>query len=188
MREGLKDDRYNVRMAPPIPLVPRARRLGVRERMRFDGTVATALDERSLSRAIDLLAKAKVEAVAVCYLHAYRNPKHEKATGRALARRLRGTYVSLSSEVLPQIKEHERIWTTVVNAYVGPGLSRYLHQLARKLSAAGYVGEVLIMQSHGGVAPGRRVGAARGGRRAVGAGGRGGGRHGTACACSASAI
>jgi N-methylhydantoinase A len=153
MREGLKDDRYNVRMAPPIPLVPRARRLGVRERMRFDGTVATALDERSLSRAIDLLEKAKVEAIAVCYLHAYRNPKHEKATGRALARRLRGTYVSLSSEVLPQIKEHERIWTTVVNAYVGPGLSRYLHQLGRKLSAAGYTGEVLIMQSHGGVAP-----------------------------------
>ena len=153
MREGLKDDRYNVRMAPPIPLVPRARRLGVRERMRFDGTVATSLDERSLSRAIDSLEKAKVEAVAVCYLHAYRNPKHEKATGRALAKRLRGTYVSLSSEVLPQIKEHERIWTTVVNAYVGPGLSRYLHQLARKLSAAGYAGEVLIMQSHGGVAP-----------------------------------
>lgn len=153
MREGLKDDRYNVRMAPPIPLVPRARRLGVRERMRFDGAVATALDERSLARAIDILEKAEVEAVAVCYLHAYRNPKHEKATGRTLAKRLRGAYVSLSSEVLPQIKEHERVWTTVVNAYVGPGLSRYLHRLERKLAAGGYAGEVLIMQSHGGVAP-----------------------------------
>jgi N-methylhydantoinase A len=153
MREGLKDDRYNVRMAPPIPLVPRARRLGVRERMRFDGAVAMALDERSLGRAIATLEKAGVEAVAVCYLHAYRNPKHEKATGRALAQRLKGAYVSLSSEVLPQIKEHERIWTTVVNAYVGPGLSRYLHRLARKLAAAGYAGDVLIMQSHGGVAP-----------------------------------
>ena len=119
MREGLKDDRYNVRMPPPVPLVPRVRRLGVRERMRFDGTVATALDERSLARAIDALATAGVDAVAVCYLHAYRNPRHEKATARAVAKRFKGAYVSLSSEVLPQIKEYERVWTTVVNAYVG---------------------------------------------------------------------
>jgi N-methylhydantoinase A len=153
MREGLKDERYNVRMPPPVPLVPRARRLGVRERVRFDGTVATALDGRSLDRALAALAAAGVEAVAVCYLHAYRNGKHEKATGRAVARRLKDAYVSLSSEVLPQIKEYERVWTTVVNAYVGPGLSRYLTSLARKLRAAGYVGDVLIMQSHGGVAP-----------------------------------
>jgi N-methylhydantoinase A len=153
MREGLKDDRYNVRMPPPVPLVPRARRLAVRERMRFDGSVATALDERSLRKAMDALAKAGVDAVAVCYLHAYRNPKHEKATARAVARRLKGAYVSLSSEVLPQIKEYERTWTTVVNAYVGPGLARYLHSLTRKLGAAGYTGDVLIMQSHGGVAP-----------------------------------
>src|SRR5919201_99281 len=71
----------------------------------------------------------------------------------AVARRLRGVYVSLSSEVLPQIKEYERIWTTVVNAYVGPALSRYLTALRARLAAAGYRGDVLIMQSHGGVAP-----------------------------------
>src|SRR5438552_14852177 len=69
MREGLKDDRYNLRMPPPVPLVPRVRRLGVRERMRFDGTVATPLSPRSLEAGIAALAKAKVEAVAVCYLH-----------------------------------------------------------------------------------------------------------------------
>ena len=132
MREGLKDDRYNLRMAPPVPLVPRARRLGVRERMRFDGTVATPLGARSLETAITALEKARVEAVAVCYLHSYRNPRHESLTGRALARRLPGAYVSLSSEVLPQIKEYERVWTTVVNAYVGPGLSRYLASLAAR--------------------------------------------------------
>src|SRR4030095_2117564 len=63
MREGLKDDRYNLRMAPPIPLVPRARRLGVRERMTFDGRVATKLDAASLKRALATLAKAGVEAV-----------------------------------------------------------------------------------------------------------------------------
>src|ERR1700704_4174740 len=69
MREGLKDDRYNLRMPPPVPLVPRVRRLGVRERMRFDGTVATPLNARSLEAGIAELAKARVEAIAVCYLH-----------------------------------------------------------------------------------------------------------------------
>src|SRR2546426_3639279 len=154
VREGLKeDDRYNMRMPPPVPLVPRARRVGVRERMRFDGTVATPLSRRSLARGIRVLAQAEVDAVAVCYLHAYKNDRHEQLTGEALAKGLPHAYVSLSSEVLPQIKEHERIWTTVVNAYVGPVLSRYLASLAGKLATAGYRGEVLIMQSHGGVAP-----------------------------------
>src|SRR3989442_87146 len=153
MREGLKDDRYNLRMPPPVPLVPRVRRLGVRERMRFDGTVATPLSPRSLEAGITALARAKVEAVAVCYLHSYRNPRHEKLTGRAVAQRLPGTYVSLSCEVLPQIKEYERVWTTVVNAYVGPALARYLKNLAARLESHGYRGDVLIIQSHGGVAP-----------------------------------
>ncbi len=153
MREGLKDDRYNLRMAPPVPLVERALRLGVRERVAFDGRVTRALDRRSLAAAIARAERAKVEAVAVCYLHAYRNPRHEQQTGRAVARRRRDLYVSLSSEVLPQIKEYERVWTTVVNAYVGPALSRYLTNLAARLRGQGYKGEVLIMQSHGGVAP-----------------------------------
>lgn len=153
MREGLKEDRYNLRMPPPEPLVPRSRRLGVRERMRADGSVAVPLDVRSLARAIARLRRDAVEAVAVCYLHAYRDGRHEGATARALRRALPGVYVSLSSSVLPQIKEYERVCTTVVNAYVGPVLSRYLSRLGRRLSDAGYAGPVLIMQSHGGVAP-----------------------------------
>jgi N-methylhydantoinase A len=153
MREGLKDDRYNLRMPAPEPLVPRARRLGVRERLRADGRVATPLDRRALARAIARLARAGVEAVAVCYFHAYRDGRHERATRTALARALPGAYVSLSSEVLPQIKEYERVSTTVVNAYVGPALARYLGRLETRLAEAGYRGPVLIMQSHGGVAP-----------------------------------
>jgi N-methylhydantoinase A len=140
-------------MPPPEPLVPRARRLGVRERMRADGKVAVALDRRSLDRAIAQLRRDGVEAVAVCYFHAYRDPRHEVATGRALARALPGVYVSASSTVLPQIKEYERVSTTVVNAYVGPALSRYLSRLRGRLAEAGYRGPVLIMQSHGGVVP-----------------------------------
>jgi N-methylhydantoinase A len=153
MREGLKDDRYNLRMPPPVPLVPRARRLGVRERLRFDGTVAVPLGARSLGASIAALAKARVEAVAVCFLHSYRNSRHETEAGRALARRLPRVYVSLSSRVLPQIKEYERVWTTVVNAYVGPALATYLARLAARLTSHGYRGDLLVMQSHGGVAP-----------------------------------
>ena len=152
MREGLKDDRYNLRMPPPIPLVPRARRLGIKERVRFDGHVATPLSRSSVESAARALAEAGVDAVAVCYLHAYRDARHEKATREVLRRLLPGAYVSLSSEVLPQIKEYERFCTTVVNAYVGPTLARYLAKLAERLGRAGYDGQVLIMQSHGGVA------------------------------------
>ena len=101
MREGLKDDRYNLRMPPPIPLAPRGQRLGVRERMRFDGKVATPIDRRSLEGAIARLEQMGASSVAVCYLHSYANASHEKATRRALERLLPGVYVSLSSEVLP---------------------------------------------------------------------------------------
>ena len=152
MREGLKDDRYNLRMPPPVPLVPRARRLDVTERMRFDGTVETPLSKTSAEAAIRRLAAAGVGAVAVCYLHSYRDPRHERETRKLLARLLPDAYVSLSSGVLAQIKEYERFCTTVVNAYVGPVLARYLGRLGSRLQKAGYRGDVLIMQSHGGVA------------------------------------
>src|SRR3989449_762985 len=140
-------------MPRPVPLVPRALRLGVRERLRFDGTVAVPLRRSSVAVCLAKLAREGVDSVAVCYLHSYRNPKHEIETGRAVTRRLPQAYVSLSSEVLPQIKEYERVWTTVVNAYVGPALARYLERLAAELRARGYRGDVLVMQSHGGVAP-----------------------------------
>src|SRR5713101_7176800 len=145
MREGLKDDRYNLRMPPPVPLVPRARRIGVRERMRFDGGVATPLSRSSLRAAIRALEKAEVNAVAVCYLHSYRDARHEKATRQEIERLMPGAYISLSSEVLPQIKEYERFGTTVVNAYVGPTLARYLARLGKRLAEAGYAGDVLII-------------------------------------------
>src|SRR6516165_10251998 len=153
MREGLKNDRYNLRLPPPEQLVPRKLRLGVRERLRSDGRVDIPLDLVSLDRALDQLQEEDVEAIAVCYLHAYRDPRHERATKKAIERRFPGLYVALSSDVLPQIKEYERVSTTVINAYVGPGLSRYLVRLERRLADAGYDGPTLIIQSHGGVAP-----------------------------------
>jgi N-methylhydantoinase A len=152
MREGLKDDRYDLRQPPPEPLVPRDRRLAVRERMRADGRVAVALDEAALAEVIGALDPAAVEAVAVCFLHAWRDGGHERLTAEALRAALPEAYVSLSCEVLPQIKEYERVCTTVVNAYVGPALAHYLGRLEARLAEAGFTRPVLIIQSHGGVA------------------------------------
>jgi len=152
MREGLKDDRYNLRQPPPTQLVPRERRLGVRERMRPDGQVEIALDRGSLYEAIAALKRQGVEAVAICYLHSWRDATHERATAEAVRAAMPGVYVALSAEVLPQIKEYDRVCTTVVNAYVGPALERYLTRLEARLREAGLRAPLLIIQSHGGVA------------------------------------
>ncbi len=153
MREGLKLDRYDLRSPPPEPLVPRERRLPIAERLRADGSVSTPLEKASLIEAARKLKEEGVEGIAVCYFHAYRNDRHEKETFDYLRKELPNAYVSLSSEVLPQIKEYERVSTTVVNAYVGPGVRAYFADLERKLTEAGYTGTLYIILSHGGVAP-----------------------------------
>src|SRR5689334_20859183 len=152
MREGLKDDRYNLRQPPPLQLVPRERRIGVRERLRPDGRVEIALDRGSLAAAIASLTRHNVEAIAICYLHSWRDACHERASAEAVRAAMPGVYIALSSEVLPQIKEYERLSTTIVNAYVGPALERYLLRLETRLRQAGLRTPVLIIQSHGGVA------------------------------------
>ena len=139
-------------MAPPAPLVPRRLRLPVRERMRPDGSVAIALDKASLDRAIAQLAEENVRAVAICFLHAWRNPEHEQLAAAAVRARMQDAYVTTSSDVLPRIKEFERFSTTVANAAVGPVIDTYLHRLRDRLSEAGYRGELLVILSHGGVA------------------------------------
>ena len=153
MREGLKDDRYNMRLPAPAPLVPRFLRLGVRERIKPDGSIHTKLDDTSLDEAINKLREEKVTSVAVCYLHAYKEPKHEQETKKILEAKLPGVSVSISSEVFPEIKEYERVSTTIVNAYVRPIVENYLNRLEERLKNAGYKGSVLIILSHGGVAP-----------------------------------
>jgi N-methylhydantoinase A len=152
MREGLKPERYNLRMAAPEPLVARRLRLGVAERMRADGSVAQALDLASLDAAIDTLAASGVQAVAICFLHSWRNPTHERAAAEAVRARMPGVYVTLSSDVLREIKEFERFTTTVVNAAVGPVIEIYLGRLQLRLRDAGYAGTLFIILSHGGVA------------------------------------
>jgi N-methylhydantoinase A len=153
MREGLKDERYDLRLARPAPLVPRALRLGVGERMGPDGRVLRRLDMRSLDAAIARLRRARVEAVAICFLHSWRNPAHERAAARRVRRAMPGAFLSVSADVLPRIKEYERVSTTAVNAYVGPLVARYLARLEERLAGAGYGGPVLVIHSSGGVAP-----------------------------------
>ena len=152
MREGLKPDRYNLRMTPPAPLVPRRLRLPVRERIRADGSVEIALDSGSLDDAVDRLRDAEVQAVAICFLHAWRNPVHERQAAEVVRNHLPGVYVTTSFEVLPQIKEFERFSTTVANAAVGPVIQNYLGRVQSRLHEAGFDGELLVILSHGGVA------------------------------------
>ena len=152
MREGLKPERYNLRMTPPVPLVSRHLRLGVRERMRPDGTEAIPLDRASLNAALDRLAAEDVQAVAICFLHAWQNPEHEQAAAAVARQRLQHAYVTTSAEVLPQIKEFERFSTTVANAAVGPVIEAYLRRLQSRLAEAGFDGTLFVILSHGGVA------------------------------------
>lgn len=151
MREGLKPDRYNLLMIPPEPLVPRDLRRGIPERIGYDGSEIEPLYEPEVLAEIERFKVEGVTSVAVCYLHAYRNPAHEQRTGELLAQHLPGVYISLSSEVLPQIKEYERLSTTVVNAYVGPVVNQYFDRLRGRLAEVGFAGPLFIVLSHGGI-------------------------------------
>lgn len=153
MREGLKPDRYDLRSPPPEPLVPRERRFGIRERLRANGEVSIPLDLKSLDDAIAKIKKSGATSVAVCFLHAYINPVHELAAVERLTRALPGIGISRSSDVLPQIKEYERVSTTIVNAYVEPIVRRYLTNLEARLTEAGFKGSLFVVLSHGGMAP-----------------------------------
>ena len=153
MREGLKPDRYDLHTPPPEPLVPRELRFGVRERLKVDGSIAVALDEKSLGEAIAAIKHAGATSVAVCFLHSYLNPVHERAAAERVGGELSGVSLSRSSDVLPQIKEYERVSTTIVNAYVGPLVRHYLVNLEQRLTEAGFKGKLFIVLSHGGMAP-----------------------------------
>ncbi len=153
MREGLKEDRYNLRMEPFAPLVPRYLRLGVNERVRADGSVDTPLDLDDLDRVLGLFEEEGVEALAVCFLFSYLNPAHERQAAQRVRDRFPDSYTSLSQEIIPQIKEFDRLSTTVINSYVGPVFSDYLRRLRQRLDPYRRMRDVLIMQSNGGVAP-----------------------------------
>ncbi len=153
MREGLKEDRYNLRMTPAQPLAARYLRAGVPERVRASGLVERPLDEAALVESLERLVSDGADALAVCFLFSYLNPSHERRAGEIIRQRFPDLYTSLSHEVIPQIKEFDRLSTTVINSYVGPVFSRYLANLGRRFETYPRLRDVLIMQSNGGVAP-----------------------------------
>ncbi|UHL63895.1 hydantoinase/oxoprolinase family protein [Paralcaligenes sp. KSB-10] len=142
---------YDLGWQKPPPLVERELRLGVSERLDAQGAVLVALSTADLAPLVAQLRAHEVEAIAVCFLHSYRNANHEKAVGKYLGEHLPGVYVSLSHEVLPEILEFERTSTTVVNAYVAPLIARYLTILRSRLDDLGSKAPILVMQSNGGL-------------------------------------
>jgi len=144
-------DLYDLRLKFPAPLVPRRLRAEVSERMRHDGTVERKLDKASVRKAVAALKRrGNIEALAVCLLHAYANPAHERAIRDLLAKEFPELYVSASADVFPNMREFERWTTTTVNAFTQPMFDRYLKRLEDGLAAQGFKGRVYIMTSSGG--------------------------------------
>jgi len=140
---------YHPLYIKPEPLAPRELRFEVTERMAADGSVVTPLAEGEV-RALAARLHG-VEALAVAFLHSYANPAHERRAGELLRGALPGVHLTLSSEILPEIREYERTSTAVINAYVGPPMASYIESLDRQLKKRGIQGRLLIMQSSGGV-------------------------------------
>lgn len=146
-----RHDHYDLYVDKPLPLVPRDLRLTVPERMAATGDVLRPLDEAAIEALLPRLDAAEVEAVAIGFLHSYRNPEHERRAAEVLARLRPQWQVSLSSQVAPEIREFERFATACVNAYVQPVIAGYLARLEHALQARGVQAPLLMMLSNGGL-------------------------------------
>jgi len=151
MQREHKYELYDLFIELPRPLVRRALRVEVKERMRVDGTPETPLDEEALLARAKELRAAGVTSIAVVFLHAYANPAHERRAGELLRKAYPGLFVSLSSDVSPQIREFERTSTTVANAYIKPLADSYLELMSREIATLGITAPLFMMLSNGGL-------------------------------------
>lgn len=142
---------YNIQLAKPEVFVPGERRLEVRERLYADGSVRIPLDETSLETAIDALRAEAVESVAICFLFSYVNPEHEERVRQAVEKALPDVYVTNSHAIVPEFREYPRLSTTVLNAYLGPTMQRYLKHFADAVGEMGLQQEPYVTQSNGGI-------------------------------------
>jgi N-methylhydantoinase A len=147
---GNRPDLFNFRYQKPVPFVPRYLRLEVEERMNYKGEIMVPLNEEDVERAVQQLRAEGVEAIAVCYLHAYANPAHEQRTVELIRQIWPEVAVTASFEVTKEWREYERTSTTVLNSYVKPVAQRYVDKLDQELTKAGVKGRKFIMQSNGG--------------------------------------
>jgi N-methylhydantoinase A len=147
----IRYDAYDIFAEYPEPLIPRPLRKEIEERIAADGRVLTPLNKTAVRKALVELKRAGAESIAVCFLHSYENPEHERAVKEIVEKEFPGFFLSLSSEVLPQIREYERTSTTATNAYVKPVTGRYVERLSGRLDALGFSGTLFIMLSSGGI-------------------------------------
>ena len=147
---GSRPEAYNLFFKRPEPYVPRHRTFEIVERLNADGDVVIVLDRANATGVAQRLNTDDIEAVAVVFLHSWANPDHEAKVGAIIAQEAPGLYRSLSHEILREYREYERMSTTVLNAYVGPRVKRYLGDLENLLGEFGFTGRLLIMQSNGG--------------------------------------
>jgi N-methylhydantoinase A len=144
-------DLFDLKAIYAQPLIPRSHRLEVAERIRFDGSIETPLDVHAVRDAAGRFAEQGIQSIAVCFLHAYANPAHERQAAEILRAELPDVFISSSADVSPSMREFER-WTTVsANAFTGPMFDRYLHRLETGLAAGGFTGKLYIMSSSGGM-------------------------------------
>jgi N-methylhydantoinase A len=146
-----RTDHFDLSSVERPPLVPRRDVIGVRERVDYRGEPVVPLDEESLEGAIHLLRRRDVEAVSVVFLNSFMNREHEYRVLEAIREALPGVYACCSYDILPELKEFERTSTTVVNAYLGPIVDRYLSSLTERLADWGYRDQTMIIHSGGGV-------------------------------------
>jgi N-methylhydantoinase A len=151
---------YDLGWRPPAPLVPRNLRLEIFERMGPDGAVKVPLTETELQECAEAIKACDVEAVAVCLLHSYANPSHEHRVAEHLRATLPATtYITCSSDIVREAREYERTSTVAVNAFIGPGVHRYVDALSRGLQSIGIRAPVRLMQSNGALLEASRVAA-----------------------------
>jgi N-methylhydantoinase A len=148
---GNRIEAFNLDFHRPKPLVPRDLTFEIPERVRADGSILTPLDEKAVEALATQLKSLAIEGLAVSFLHSWANPDHERRAGEILRRELPGVFVTLSHEILREFREYERTSTTVLNAYVGPRVSRYLGTLESYLKGDGFKGRLHLMRSNGGV-------------------------------------
>lgn len=144
-------DIYDLFLKFPDPIVPRRRRIEITERVTHDGQTIAPLDAAEVRAAGARLVAEGCTAIAICFLHAYANPAHERAAAAVLREAFPQLAISLSSEVAPEIREYERSVTTCANAFVQPLMDRYVGKLLRELDALGFAGTLRLMQSDGGL-------------------------------------
>ncbi|MCC5975756.1 MAG: hydantoinase/oxoprolinase family protein [Rubellimicrobium sp.] len=149
MRTESRFEQYDLNLTLPLPLIPRADRLVVRERVDAGGNVLIPLDRAEFTALADTLTG--YDSVAVGLLHSYLNPTHERLIRDVIAARHPGLSVSISSDVSPQMREYERFNTTCANAYVKPMMQSYLGRLRQRLAGAGADCPVFLMHSGGGI-------------------------------------